>query len=197
MTLVIAFIGKQGAVMAGDMREIAFGGEDSLIEELERELYDGSIASDRELAERADEIGVTIQVRDDKTKVSQRDGVLVGEVTETEGAKTSRKRVYATKGSYAIAEAADSRLRVMQKGRASNFVVLGNEITKRVANQCIQGMWEGGTIQDALRLIMLTMQIAASVTASVSRTFVLVHTDIVADISSAIAKDSRKGQNSG
>ncbi|MDN7013482.1 DUF2121 domain-containing protein [Methanoculleus sp. FWC-SCC3] len=197
MTLVIAFIGKQGAVMAGDMREIAFGGEDSLIEELERELYDGSIASDRELAERADEIGVTIQVRDDKTKVSQRDGVLVGEVTETEGAKTSRKRVYATKGSYAIAEAADSRLRVMQKGRASNFVVLGNEITKRVANQCIQGMWEGGTIQDALRLIMLTMQIAASVTASVSRTFVLVHTDIVADISSAIAKDSRNGQNSG
>lgn len=197
MTLVIAFIGKQGAVMAGDMREIAFGGEDSLIEELERELYDGSIASDRELAERADEIGVTIQVRDDKTKVSQRDGVLVGEVTETEGAKTSRKRVYATKGSYAIAEAADSRLRVMQKGRASNFVVLGNEVTKRVANQCIQGMWEGGTIQDALRLIMLTMQIAASVTASVSRTFVLVHTDIVADISSAIAKDSRKGQNSG
>lgn len=197
MTLVIAFIGKQGAVMAGDMREIAFGGEDSLIEELERELYDGSIASDRELAERADEIGVTIQVRDDKTKVSQRDGVLVGEVTETEGAKTSRKRVYATKGSYAIAEAADSRLRVMQKGRASNFVVLGNEVTKRVANQCIQGMWEEGTIQDALRLIMLTMQIAASVTASVSRTFVLVHTDIVADISSAIAKDSRKGQNSG
>lgn len=197
MTLVIAFIGKQGAVMAGDMREIAFGGEDSLIEELERELYDGSIASDRELAERADEIGVTIQVRDDKTKVSQRDGVLVGEVTETEGAKTSRKRVYATKGSYAIAEAADSRLRVMQKGRASNFVVLGNEVTKRVANQCIQGMWEGGTIQDALRLIMLTMQIAASVTASVSRTFVLVHTDIVADISSAIAKDSRNGQNSG
>jgi len=197
MTLVIAFIGKQGAVMAGDMREIAFGGEDSLIEELERELYDGSIASDRELAERADEIGVTIQVRDDKTKVSQRDGVLVGEVTETEGAKTSRKRVYATKGSYAIAEAADSRLRVMQKGRASNFVVLGNEVTKRVANQCIQGMWEEGTIQDALRLIMLTMQIAASVTASVSRTFVLVHTDIVADISSAIAKDSRNGQNSG
>ncbi|ABN57189.1 MULTISPECIES: MJ0548 connectase family domain-containing protein [Methanoculleus] len=195
MTLVIAFIGKQGAVMAGDMREIAFGGDDSSIEDLERELYGGSIASDSDLAKRADEIGVTIQLRDDKTKVSQRDGVLVGEVTETEGAKTSRKRLYATKGSYVIAEIVDSRLRVMQKGQASNFVVLGNDTTKEVANQCIQGMWEGGTIQDALRLIMLTMQIAASVTASVSRTFVLVHTDIAADVPAAIANDSRKEQN--
>lgn len=195
MTLVIAFIGKQDAVMAGDMREIAFGGDDSSIEDLERELYGGSIASDSDLAKRADEIGVTIQLRDDKTKVSQRDGVLVGEVTETEGAKTSRKRLYATKGSYVIAEIVDSRLRVMQKGQASNFVVLGNDTTKEVANQCIQGMWEGGTIQDALRLIMLTMQIAASVTASVSRTFVLVHTDIAADVPAAIANDSRKEQN--
>ncbi|WP_054848162.1 DUF2121 domain-containing protein [Methanoculleus chikugoensis] len=199
MTLVIAFIGEQGAVMAGDMREIAFGGDDSLIEELERELYGGSIASDGDLAERAGAIGVTVRVRDDKAKVSQRDGVLVGEVTETEGAKTSRRRLYATKGGrYAIADVVDSRLRVTQRGgRASNFVVLGNDITKEVANQCIQGgMWEGGgTIQDALRLIMLTMQIAASVTASVSRTFVLVHTDIAADISGAIANDSRKGQS--
>ncbi|MDD3933957.1 MAG: DUF2121 domain-containing protein [Methanoculleus sp.] len=39
MTLVIAYIGKQGAVMAGDMREIAFQGDDSCIDELEHELY--------------------------------------------------------------------------------------------------------------------------------------------------------------
>lgn len=91
MTLVIAFIGEQGVVMAGDMREIAFGGNDSFIEELERELYSGSITSDRDLAERADEIGVTIRVRDDRTKVSQQGGVLIGEVSETEGMKISKK----------------------------------------------------------------------------------------------------------
>ena len=192
MTLVIAFIGKQGAVMAGDMREIAFGGDDSRIEELERELYSGSIASDNDLAERADEIGVTIRVRDDKAKVSQQGGVLIGEVTETEGPTIARKRLYATTGGYAIAEVVDSRLRVTRRGRAGNFVVLGNEITKRVANQCIQGMWEGGTIQDALRLIMLTMQIAASATASVSRTFVLVHTDLAANLADAVDRDSRR-----
>ena len=195
MTLVMAFIGNQGAVMAGDMREIAFQGDDSCIEELERNLYDGSIASDSDLAGCADEIGVTIRVRDDKAKVSRRDGVLVGEVTETEGGAIARKRLYATRGGYAIAEVVDSRVRVTQRGGASNFVVLGNEITKRVADQCIREMWEGGTIRDAMRLIMLIMQITASVTASVSRTFILVHTDIAADISGAIANDSRKGQN--
>lgn len=195
MTLVIAFIGEQGAVMAGDMREIAFGGDELLIEELERELYSGSISSDNDLTERADAIGVTIRLRDDKTKVMQRDGVLVGEVTETEGASVRCRRLYAAKGNYAIAEIVDSRLRVIQKGRASNFVVLGNDITKRVADRCIREMWEEGTVQDALRLIMLTMQIAAGVTASVSRTFVLVHTDTAADISNAIANDSREGKN--
>lgn len=191
MTLVIAFIGKQGAVMAGDMREIAFLGDDSCIEELERELYNGLIASDDELKERASEIGVTIRVRDDKAKVLQRDGVLIGEVTETDGSAVARKRLYVTKGSYVIAEVIDSRLRVTRRGSASNFVVLGNNITKQIANQCIQGAWEGGTISDAIRLIMLTMQIAASVTASVSRTFILVHTELAASLSSAIEQDSR------
>lgn len=190
MTLVIAFIGKQGAVMAGDMREIAFQGDDSCIEELERELYSGSIASDDDLKERAGEIGVTIRVRDDKAKISQQGGVLIGEVTETEGPTIRKRRLYATRGSYAVAEIIDSRLRVIQKGRASNFVVLGNDITKQIANQCIQGAWEGGTISDAVRIIMLIMQIAASVTASVSRTFMLVHTDLAADLADTINQDS-------
>lgn len=191
MTLVIAFIGEQGAVMAGDMREIAFQGDDSCIDELERELYSGLIASDDDLKERAAEFGVTIRVRDDKAKVSEQNGVLIGEVTETEGSAIRRKRLYATGGSYAITEVIDSRLRVTQRGRASNFVVLGNDITKQIASQCIERAWEGGTVPDAMRVVMLTMQIAASVTASVSRMFMLVHTDLAANLSDAIDKDSR------
>jgi hypothetical protein len=189
MTLVIAFIGNQGAVMAGDMREIAFGGDDARIEELERELYSGAITTDDDLRRRAGEIGVEIRVRDDKAKVSQQGGVLIGEVTETDGEKVAKKRLYATRGSYAIAEIIDSRQRVMQRGRASNFVVLGNDITKQIANQCIRGAWEGGTLQDAIRIIMLIMQAAAGMTASVSRTFVLVHTDLAANLADAVHKD--------
>ncbi|MEN6513433.1 DUF2121 domain-containing protein [Methanoculleus sp.] len=191
MTLVIAFIGEQGAVMAGDMREIAFQGDDSCIDELERELYSGLIASDDDLKERAAEFGVTIRVRDDKAKVSEQNGVLIGEVTETGESEIRRRSLYATRGSYAITEVIDSRLRVTQRGRASNFVVLGNDITKQIASQCIERAWEGGTIPDAMRVVMLTMQIAASVTASVSRTFMLVHTDLAANLSDAIDKDSR------
>lgn len=191
MTLVIAFIGEQGAVMAGDMREIAFQGDDSCIDELERELYSGLIASDDDLKERAAEFGVTIRVRDDKAKVSEQNGVLIGEVTETGESEIHRRRLYATKGSYAITEVIDSRLRVTQRGRASNFVVLGNDITKQIASQCIERAWEGGTVPDAMRVVMLTMQIAASVTASVSRMFMLVHTDLAANLSDAIDKDSR------
>ncbi|WP_292396019.1 DUF2121 domain-containing protein [Methanoculleus sp. UBA303] len=192
MTLVIAFIGEQGAVMAGDMREIAFQGDDSCIDELERELYSGLIASDDDLKERAAEFGVTIRVRDDKAKVSEQNGVLIGEVTETGESEIHRRRLYATRGSYAITEVIDSRLRVTQRGRASNFVVLGNDITKQIASQCIERAWEGGTVPDAMRVVMLTMQIAASVTASVSRTFMLVHTDLAANLSDAIDKDSRE-----
>lgn len=191
MTLVIAFIGKGGAVMAGDMREITFQGGGSRIEELERELYSGSITSDDELRERAGEIGVAISVRDDKTKVSEREGLLIGEVTETDGSTVRKKRLYATGGGYAIAEIIDSRLRVTGRGSASNFVVLGNSITKQIANQCIRGAWEGGTIPDAMRVIMLAMQAAAAMTASVSRTFILMHTDITANLNGALAQDSR------
>ena len=78
MTLVMAYIGKQGAVMAGDMREIAFRGDESRIEELECELYNGSIASDNDLLERAGEIGVAIQVRTTKPKSRSRTGCSSG-----------------------------------------------------------------------------------------------------------------------
>jgi len=52
MSLVIAFIGKNGAVMAGDMREISFQGEKSEREKLEKELYCGSLVTEDELAKK-------------------------------------------------------------------------------------------------------------------------------------------------
>jgi hypothetical protein len=191
MTLVITFVGTQGAVMAGDMREIAFSGDDSRIEDLERELYAGSIVTDEDLQKRADDLGVAIRVRDDKSKVVEQDGALIGEVSETEGDTVRKRRLYATKGAYALADIIDSRLQVTQRGRASNFVVLGNDIAKQIAHRCIREAWDGGTLQDAMRLIMLIMQMAGGMTASVSRTFMLVHTDRAANLTELIGKDLR------
>jgi hypothetical protein len=69
MSLVVAFIGKNGAVMAGDMREITFDGERVYREKLEKELYNGEIVSDEELEKKAGDLGVEITVRDDKNKI--------------------------------------------------------------------------------------------------------------------------------
>ena len=43
MSLVVCFSGKKGAIIAGDMREILFGGDDDAIGSLEKELYSGII----------------------------------------------------------------------------------------------------------------------------------------------------------
>ena len=85
MSLVIAFIGAQGAVMAGDMREIITRGDRVSTETLEQELYSGQIVTDDDLKKRAEALGISLIIRDDKRKVTLRDGILVGEVSETEG----------------------------------------------------------------------------------------------------------------
>ena len=84
MTLVIAFIGKNGAVMTGDLREITFEGNKPDREKLEKELYNGAIVTDDELAKKARDFGVGIIVKDCKSKISERNGILVGEVSSVE-----------------------------------------------------------------------------------------------------------------
>jgi hypothetical protein len=104
VSLVIAFIGAHGAVMGGDTREIITSGDRIPTETLEQELYSGQIVTDDALMQRAQEIGVLLTIRDDKRKITQRDGVLVGEVSEAEGGVIKKRRLYATGGGYALAE---------------------------------------------------------------------------------------------
>ncbi len=111
MSLVIAFIGIQGAVMAGDMREIITRGDRISTGTLEHELYSGLIVNDDDLTKRAGELGISLTLRDDKRKVTHRDGILVGEVSETEGGVTRKRRLYATAGEYALADITDADLR--------------------------------------------------------------------------------------
>ncbi|MDI6719308.1 MAG: DUF2121 domain-containing protein [Methanomicrobiales archaeon] len=176
MSLVLAFVGTKGAAMAGDMREITFRGDDTGIERLEAELYRGSIRTDEELQRRSREIGVCITVRDDKIKVSQRDGMLVGEVISADGSVVHRRRLYVSTDNYAITEIHGPEIRLVGSGRGSNFVVLGNEIGKKIAHACIQKHWKSGTLRDAIRILMLAMEAASRQTASVSREYVLVQT---------------------
>ncbi|HZD42992.1 MAG TPA: DUF2121 domain-containing protein [Methanomicrobiales archaeon] len=182
MSLVIAFIGSSGAAMAGDMREISFLGNDSRIENLESELYTGYIRTDEELKRRATALGVEIRVRDDKTKVREMGGVLIGEVTAVDFGIVRRRRLYASVDAYAITEGEDEKFTLTAKGRGSNFVVLGNAISKDIAHRCIREQWKAGTLEDAIRVLMLSMDAASRVTASVSKNYVLVQTTRKADL---------------
>ena len=189
MSLVIAFIGIQGAVMAGDMREIITLGDRASTETLEHELYTGLIVTDEDVKKRAGELGISLTIRDDKRKVTQRDGILVGEVSETEGGVTRKRRLYATAGEFALAEITDADLRWTGKGTASNFVMLGNQITKQIAHTCIQEHWKNGGMHDAIRIIMLSMERASMATASVSGLYNLIHTPKNVGLSSVIERD--------
>ena len=63
MSLIIAYVGKKGCVMASDKRRIAYFGNKR--QALEDELYDGSITTDEELYQRSKELDVPIKISDD------------------------------------------------------------------------------------------------------------------------------------
>lgn len=190
MTLVIAFIGKNGAVMAGDMREITFEGEKADREKLEKELYSGSLVTDEELAKKAEELGVKIEVTDCKEKVSERKGVLVGEVSSTEGGIVKKRRLYASAGNYAIAELINTEMTLTSQGNGSNFIAFGNEFTKQVANKCFKDHWtKKSNLQDAVKILILCMETASRKTASLSKQFMIVQTSSNTDVLKVVEKD--------
>jgi len=193
MTLVIAFIGESGAVMAGDMREITYLGDPASMETLERELYTGLIATDEALLSRAGELGVRLGIRDDKVKVTEKDGVLVGEVTSLEGGVLRKRRVYASGGSYAIVDTGDGAPVPRGSGGAGNFVVLGNEMTKAIAHRCIRERWKNGSFRDAVEIITRSMERACAETPSVSRRSILVQTRVKADLGKLMEQESPGG----
>ncbi|MBN1133340.1 MAG: DUF2121 domain-containing protein [Methanosarcinaceae archaeon] len=189
MTLVVAYIGKKNAVMAGDMREITFEGDKISREKLEKELYNGSIASDEELEREAGYAGVKITIMDDKTKVTQRDGILVGEVSSIEEGVVRKRRLYASAGNYIIAEIKDSEFEVKNRGNTA-FIVLGNDITKGIANECIKKCWtKNRKLEDAIKSLIMAMETAAMKTASVSKKYILVQTSSKTDLSRFVEKD--------
>ena len=190
MTLVVAFIGERGAVMAGDMREITFLGDRASMELLEQELYDGRIVTDEELLARAGVLGVRLGIRDDKVKVSEREGVLVGEVTSLEGGVLRRRRLFASGGSYAIVDTEGPSATLKGRGGTGNFVVLGNEKTKAIAYRCIREGWRDGNLEDAGRLIARVLEIAARETASVSRGYLLLETRERVDVGKVVERET-------
>ena len=141
MSLIIAYVGKKGCVMAGDKRRIAYFGSKEERELLEQEIYTGEITSDEELYARAEELGISLKVTDDATKVKSVENVAVGEVSSRGTMETKRKRIYGTTNGFQIIELTGSEIVNSKKGESS-IIVFGNKITKSLANEMLKKRWK-------------------------------------------------------
>ncbi len=174
MSLIICYIGSRGSVIIGDKRRIAFLGNQKNREILEDELYSGSIKTQESLVKRAGELGVTLKITDDSSKVREIGEVVVGEVKNTTPFETKRKRIYATAGSYSLVELSGSTIKKMESGSTS-IVVFGNKKTKEIANKTIEDNWKKKlSLKDIAEIFKKAMEEVAKNTPSVSPKYDLI-----------------------
>ncbi|MCL2157369.1 MAG: DUF2121 domain-containing protein [Methanobrevibacter sp.] len=141
MSLIIAYVGKKGCVMASDKRKIAYFGDKEKREELENEIYSGAIKSDDELYNRASELDIVIKISEDSNKLRNIDDVIVGEVSSKTTFKINRRRIYGTTNGYQIIELLGSDITNSDKGDTA-IILFGNKITKSLANELLDKMWK-------------------------------------------------------
>ena len=139
MSLIIAYVGKKGCVMASDKRRIAYFGNNR--QALEDELYDGSITTDEELYQRSKELDVPIKISDDADKIRVVGNTVRGEVSTKGTHETKRKRIYGTTNGYQIVELIGSETKSRQAGE-KGIILFGNDFAKRQAETLIQRRWK-------------------------------------------------------
>lgn len=141
MSLIIAYVGKKGCVMASDKRKIAYFGEKDKKEELEEELYSGTIINDEDLKKRSEELDITLKITDDANKIRYIEDVVVGEVSSRSTHETQRKRIYGTSNGYQIIEMLGSEITHSEKGKSA-IILFGNKVSKSLANDLISKKWK-------------------------------------------------------
>ncbi len=139
MSLIIAYVGKKGCVMASDKRRIAYFGNKR--QALEDELYDGSITTDEELYQRSKELDVPIKISDDADKIRIVGNTVRGEVSTKGTHETKRKRIYGTTNGYQIVELIGSETKSRQAGE-KGIILFGNDFAKKQAETLIQRRWK-------------------------------------------------------
>lgn len=136
MSLIIAYIGKKGCVMAADKRKIGYFGDKKNLEALEEELYNGVIVSDEDLVKRAGELDVSIKITDDASKLKIVGNCVRGEVSSKGAFETKRKRLYGTTQGYQLVELFGSEVTSSNAGETA-IIIFGNKVAKRMAEEII------------------------------------------------------------
>ena len=141
MSLIIAYIGKKGCVMAADKRKIGYFGDKKNLEVLEEELYSGSISTDDDFLDRASELGISIKITDDASKLKVVGNCIRGEVSTKGTFETRRRRIYGTTNGYQIVELLGSETESRKAGD-KGIIIFGNVIAKKLAETLISRKWK-------------------------------------------------------
>ena len=141
MSLIIAYVGKKGCVMASDKRKIGYFGDKQNLKTLEDELYDGKISTDDDFLKRAGELGISIKITDDATKLKIIGNTIRGEVSTKGTFETRRRRIYGTTNGYQIIELLGSDTESRKAGE-KGVIIFGNDYAKKMAETLIQRKWK-------------------------------------------------------
>ena len=141
MSLIIAYIGKKGCVMAADKRKIAYFGDKEDLDVLESELYGGSIQNDDEFLKRAEELNVSIKITDGASKLLAIGEIIRGEVSSKGTFQTKRRRIYGTTNGYQLVELLGSQTQSRRAGN-NGIIIFGNKYAKKLAQKLVSSKWE-------------------------------------------------------
>ena len=141
MSLIIAYIGKKGCVMAADKRKIGYFGDKEKLETLEEELYSGAIENDDTFLKRAEELGISIKITDDASKLKVVGNSIRGEVSTKGTFETKRRRIYGTTNGYQIVELLGSETKSRKAGK-KGIILFGNQYAKHLAESLISKKWK-------------------------------------------------------
>lgn len=133
MTLIIAYIGKKGCVMASDKKRIAFMGDS---EKLEDKLFSGEIKNDDELFSIAERENININITDDGVKIYRINESLKGEIINKGAFTTKRRRIYGVSNGYQIIELEGSKI-ISHSSGESGIIIFANKFAKNKANELI------------------------------------------------------------
>ncbi|HIP17398.1 MAG TPA: DUF2121 domain-containing protein [Methanothermococcus okinawensis] len=134
MSVIIGYYGNNGAVIAGDKRNIIFRGDPKKREELEKSLYSGKIKSDEDLKEKASELGIKIYIEDERTKIKKVNNVLIGEVKSI-GLNSQRRKMYLTKGKCAIVDILNDEITKKSLKEGMGLIIFGNKYLKEIVQK--------------------------------------------------------------
>ena len=141
MSLIIAYVGKKGCVMASDKRKIGYFGDKQNLAALEKELYEGKIDNDEDFLKRATELGISIKITDDANKIKIIGNTIRGEVSTKGTFEPRRRRIYGTTNGYQIIELLGSDTESRKAGE-SGVIIFGNDYAKRMAETLIKRKWK-------------------------------------------------------